>query len=511
MGAADTMVGGIGNDTYIIDNPADVVVELPNEGIDTAVLALASYTLPAEVENLLIAYAPGAAGFGTASANVMIGGGGNDTLVGLGGGDTFSGGAGDDVIYAYTSDSINGGTGRDVLYMMDDVPATLALDATSIEFVRAGFSSDIIIAAGQTQTVEIYASGGNDQAIGGSGHDWLWGGVGDDTLLGNDGDDVIVGDLGADSLSGGNGNDRIYYDPTDTVDGGAGFDAIYISGGAGTALNLAATGIEWVTDYVSGNDTLDASGTSSGVELYSGGGHDSLAGGSGADLIFAGSGDDTLIGGAGDDGLIGEEGADLILGGDGNDRIYADTADTVNGGVGYDIMYLTTDLAFTVDLGAIQVEWLQSGAGDDNISSSGAAIQVYAGAGNDTVSGSAGVDTLWGGGGADSLLGGGGSDTLVGETGADTLRGGAGNDQLHGGSGADVFVLDNGWDADTIFDWEAGIDLIDARPLASLGVHGVGSFTIGSNGTSAVVSYGGNMLTIANAAGLISAADFLFG
>ncbi|MFC7474479.1 calcium-binding protein [Dankookia sp. GCM10030260] len=556
----DTIVGGQGNDYMVSGDGKDVFGFMPGDGPDWVAnfdsgsdtlrfgggLTLADIsteaTTLAGVGGLAVRYGPGVADVvfleaitslaagditfgtvpavavdqprfltGTAGPDLLAGGGASDTLLGLGGQDTLLGGGSDDVIYAYANDSISGGAGRDVLYMVDDTPAALAIDVAQIEYVAAGFGSDTISGTGQTQAIEVYASGGDDSVTGGSGNDWLWGSVGNDTLIGNGGDDVIVGDLGADSLAGGAGNDRIYVDAGDTIDGGAGFDAAYIVGGAGMAINLAATGLEWVTDFVAGADTLDASGTTTGIELYAGGGNDLLTGGSGADLIFAGEGADTLIGGEGDDGLIGEAGADSISGGLGNDRIYADATDTVDGGDGYDIMYMGTDAAFTVDLGAIRVEWLFAGAGNDSVSSSTATpIQVYANAGADTLSGGGGNDTLWGGEGADSIAGNAGADTLVGEAGADTIAGGAGDDGLFGGDGADVFVFGAAWGNDTIFDWQDGSDLIDVRALAPLGVQDIGGLTIAASGTNAVVGYDGNTLTIIGAAGLIVAADFLF-
>lgn len=50
---ADTMIGGLGNDTYYVDNAGDTVVELAGEGKDT-VNASISYTLGANVENLTL-------------------------------------------------------------------------------------------------------------------------------------------------------------------------------------------------------------------------------------------------------------------------------------------------------------------------------------------------------------------------------------------------------------------------------------------------------------------------
>jgi len=53
----DTLVGWTGDDTYVISNPNQKIVENPGGGIDS-VEAWSSYTLPANVENLTLLDTP---------------------------------------------------------------------------------------------------------------------------------------------------------------------------------------------------------------------------------------------------------------------------------------------------------------------------------------------------------------------------------------------------------------------------------------------------------------------
>jgi Ca2+-binding RTX toxin-like protein len=101
----DTLVGGTGDDTYLLRSPGDNAVELANEGVDT-VRAFRSIELGANVENLYIQTlrnaagegVPGVNGFGNELANEIVGNpfdnviagrGGNDMLRGQAGADTF--------------------------------------------------------------------------------------------------------------------------------------------------------------------------------------------------------------------------------------------------------------------------------------------------------------------------------------------------------------------------------------------------------------------------------------
>jgi Ca2+-binding RTX toxin-like protein len=115
-GGADTLNGGSGDDVYIVPNSLAVIVEAPNGGNDT-VIAKGDYTLPANVENLVISTSATNGWKGTgnelnnqltgnAGANLLDGGAGNDTINGGAGADTLIGGAGDD--------RLTGGAGIDV-------------------------------------------------------------------------------------------------------------------------------------------------------------------------------------------------------------------------------------------------------------------------------------------------------------------------------------------------------------------------------------------------------------
>lgn len=120
---ADQLIGGLGNDIYIVDNTGDVVTELPNDPGDV-VQSSVTYTLPAEVEGLVLTGSAevNATGnnlnnniHGNSSNNILIGFSGNDTLSGLDGNDALLGGIGNDIL--------TGGTGSDQFVFESSFPA----------------------------------------------------------------------------------------------------------------------------------------------------------------------------------------------------------------------------------------------------------------------------------------------------------------------------------------------------------------------------------------------------
>lgn len=78
-----------------------------------------------------------------------------------------------------------------------------------------------------------------NHVMGGSGDDWIEGRAGDDRLLGRGGDDLLLGGAGNDALFGLAGDD--------TLAGGTGDDTL--TGGAGADLFLAESGATLVTDF----------------------------------------------------------------------------------------------------------------------------------------------------------------------------------------------------------------------------------------------------------------------
>jgi ELWxxDGT repeat protein len=93
---ADAMTGLAGNDTYTVNNAGDLVIEALNQGTDT-VQASIFYTLPNNVENLLLTGTGNLNGTGNGLNNQITGNSGNNNLNGAAGTDTLTGGVGTDI------------------------------------------------------------------------------------------------------------------------------------------------------------------------------------------------------------------------------------------------------------------------------------------------------------------------------------------------------------------------------------------------------------------------------
>ncbi len=98
---ADKLTGGSGDDTYVIADAnasgkaADTVTEKANQGSDKVISSM-SYTLPSDVEVLVLNGGGDLQGTGNKVANTITGGVGANTLDGNDGNDTLTGGGGAD-------------------------------------------------------------------------------------------------------------------------------------------------------------------------------------------------------------------------------------------------------------------------------------------------------------------------------------------------------------------------------------------------------------------------------
>ncbi|MEH2156937.1 beta strand repeat-containing protein [Nostoc sp.] len=254
----DVMTGGTGNDTYIVDSTGDIVTETStlSTEIDT-VKASITYTLTANVENLILTGSNAINGTGNSlnntltgegvGDNILNGGAGNDTLDGGAGTDTLDGGAGNDTLIASIGkDVMKGGTGNDTYIVgvsNDDIIIENA--GEGIDTVQAPYTSaqgytlganleNLILIGGGTEgtgnTLDNILTGNakNNTLNGGSGKDTLIGGLGDDTFIGGSGDDI---------LTGGGNNDFFLYNTN-------------------AAFTNAALGIDLITDFVRGSDKI---------------------------------------------------------------------------------------------------------------------------------------------------------------------------------------------------------------------------------------------------------------
>ena len=224
----DQMDGGAGNDTYYVDDAADVVVEAAGQGNDR-IAASVTYILGAGLEietlealNLTDTNAMDLQGndlaqtiIGNAGVNILRGQAGDDVLLGLGGNDYLAGGTGADRMF--------GGTGNDTFYVDDAGDVVIEGGGEGVDRVAAIVSYQLAGGA-DVQILEAVTLGDTAPL----------------QLVGNEIGQVVVGNAGDNLLDGGGGRDELI--------GLGGADTFRFA----TALGLG--NIDHIQDFVSGTD-----------------------------------------------------------------------------------------------------------------------------------------------------------------------------------------------------------------------------------------------------------------
>lgn len=310
-GGADLMIGLAGDDTYIVDNLGDRVVEASGAGSGTdTVLSTVSYTLTNDVENLDLSMniTNNLRGTGNGLNNLIIGNMMANVLDGRGGNDTMQGGMGDDVyIVDNAADVVDDSGGAfDMVIAQGDY---ILSDVSGVENIR--------VASGTSNNINITGNIGANQ---------LRGNAGNNQLNGMDGNDLLDGGIGNDTLIGGNGDDTYVIDST--------LDVINETGTVASAL-------DWVTTDVS----ITSLWTNVENVLLNGASNLNVTGNALDNVISGNNGQNVIDGGAG---------ADTIYAGGQNDRIVFDALDTtVDGQGGFDTLSFASGSTAALDLTAL--------------------------------------------------------------------------------------------------------------------------------------------------------------
>ena len=344
---ADSMAGAALGDIYYVDHVMDVVTESADHGGVDVVNAAINYTLVENVENLNLVGGANMTGTGNAGPNLIVGNGGVNRIEGLGGNDKIQGGEGNDTLVGGEGDDrLDGGIGIDTYYV-DSVGDVVIdpdggyiystvdwdlRDTPTITHLILEGSADID-ARGNGLANTLQGNGGINVLNGGSGNDNLLGGAGD-TLYGGANNDQL---RGTDCIAyGGKGNDTYFLrsnldTPIAFENAGEGNDYLQIISNRNAAdvifLPENFEDIRLNLEY----EVADVHGTAAGDRIeYIGGGR--LYGGLGNDVLRHSRGDDQRF-------------PDLLMdGGAGNDSLYGYSlmAETLVGGAGADMFYLTT-------------------------------------------------------------------------------------------------------------------------------------------------------------------------
>lgn len=366
---------------------------------------------------------------------VIVAGGGNDTIIVKRNKDIVCAGDGNDFI--------SGGTGRDKLF-----------GEAGNDVIDEGPGSGKAFAGPGEDT--LLGGGGGDSFHGDDGNDRIFGQIQDDHLRGDSGNDLIVGGQGIDQLEGGGGDDWLRGGVNnDFSSGNDGNDTLSFGSATppGPADELNGVSVDLSSGKADGDDSPERL---SGIENLMGSPFDDRLVGVGAGSANGNGGRDSCSGLANascnaiqpprsiayianpaspDPGLI-------VLGGAGSDSLSVDAsangfsltgqlsagAGCTTAGSGVSCAAPPAQLGYIVLWGDNGDDTLRIGSGVPATTE----VMADGGPGNDNLTGGLGSDILFAGeSGADHLNGGAGDDGLIGRGGGpETMEGGPGNDNL---------------------------------------------------------------------------------
>ena len=529
-GLADTMAGLTGNDTYLVRNSADIIVEGSGQGTADQVLAAVSFVLDAgdNIEILATNSAVLTAAInltGNLLSQSVTGNAGNNRLDGKGGTDVLTGNAGSDTFVlssaigvtnvdtitdynvaddqielgrtvfttltpggtlaaiAFASNATGLATTSDQRIIYNTATGALMYDADGI---GAGAAVQIAtLSTGLAMTAAEFTVDGTPPVPGAT----INGTAGDDVIAGTAANERINGLAGNDTINGGLGDDKLF--------GGLGNDTFTVQSSADVVTELTGEGT---------NDVILAAGS------YT------LAAGSAVEVIqtvnAAGAVAINLTGNALAQTITGNAGANQLNDGGG-------AADTLTGLAGNDIYYVGNAATVinevagggTIDRVSASVSYVL--AADDDIeqmntvlSSATTAINLTGNALAQLITGNAGNNILnTGGTAADTMSGLGGNDTYVVRNLADVIIEVAGQGTADRVNASVNFVLDASDDIEILATAnDAGVTAqnLTGNAVAQQIIGNAGINTLndgGGAGADTLTGLGGNDLYLVNNAG----------
>lgn len=331
---ADTLVGGLGDDTYLVRSAVDSVLENAGQGFDR-VFSVGSFTLGAgqEIEYLSAADQGGSGALtlvgnefaqviaGNQGANILSGSttstAGADTLIGLGGDDDYH------VVSATQVVTETAGQGNDIVRIGYVTGGGTTVAANAGTYSITGDVETITAAASAGVTgINIVGSAISQSITGNDANNILNGNGGNDTLDGGAGNDTYIVDGGDTIVDSGGALDTVISSFPITLASGVGIEALYATGSVRfTASGAGASGFGITTygfDTVDGTRNLNAE-NSSAVSVAFLNGNETAQ---------------TITGNASDNILDGNRNANVAA--DGTPNTGAGFADTLSGLAGND-------------------------------------------------------------------------------------------------------------------------------------------------------------------------------
>lgn len=247
---ANQLSGGLGNDTYGVDNVGDTIIENVGEGNDTVQSSI-TWTLGANLEALSLTGTAAINGTGNAANNVISGNDAANILDGGAGNDSLAGGLGDDTYVLDNAADVvteNANAGTDTVQVGFNFTLGANLENLTITGTLAanGFGNSLAnVLTGNTAANYLWGGLGADTLNGGAGNDILQGADDVDTLTDTVGNNLLDGGIGNDILTAGSGNDLLIGGAgNDTITTGSGADVIAFNRGDGKDTIKLSTGAD---------------------------------------------------------------------------------------------------------------------------------------------------------------------------------------------------------------------------------------------------------------------------